>query len=216
MTTNPYFNNGHINKAYMEQDTINLLTQEVIQMYGQNMVYCPRTLVKEDKLLGEDVLSAFNQKYSIETYIQNVNQFGGQGDFLGKFGVQVNDTIELIISRTRFNLITNLDHPVEGDLFYFPMSKTLFEIKFVEHENPFYQLGQLYTFKLSCEIFNYSHEDFNTGIEDIDMIDKILDNEPDFSVVRDDYANNKDIKDLGDDATDFSESHPFGNRIDNN
>lgn len=213
MATNPYFNNGHQNLAYQEQNTVDLLNQEAIQIYGQNMIYCPRTLVKEDKLLGEDVLSAFKERYEIEMYIENVNQFGGEGDFLGKFGVQVSDTIDLIVSRNRFEIETKRDHPSEGDLIYFPPSKTLFEIKFIEHETPFYQLGTLYVFKLSCEIFQYSHEDFKTGFDEIDSINTVLENTDD--IVNDDYASNNDIQEIAEPNIDFSEDHPFGNPRDN-
>lgn len=211
MPTNPYFNNGHNEKAYLEQATVDSLNQEAIQIYGINTIYCPRTLVKEDELLGEDVLSAFNEKHTIEMYVDSVNQFGGQGDLLGKFGIQFNDTVDLIVSRSRFLLETDRDHPNEGDLIYFPLSKSLFEIKFVEHETPFYQLGNLYVFKLSCEKFQYSYEDFTTGDDEIDSLSDVLDNDLQNGIVNDGYADNNVIKREADEVLDFTESNPFGN-----
>lgn len=209
MATNPYFSNGQSHDAvYREQDLIDSMTQEAIQIHGQNMIYCPRTLVKEDYLLGEDTISAFTKPFTIEMYINSVNSFGGDGDFLGKFGVQVNDDVELIVSRTRFNVETQMDHPNEGDLIYFPLSKSLFEIKFVEHENPFYQLGKLYTFKLSCQLYQYSHEEFNTGIPDIDQVVSVTENVDD--IIRDDYADNPQIENEAEEILDFSEHNPFG------
>lgn len=204
MATNPYFSNGQSHEAYQEQSLIDSITQECIQINGQNMVYCPRTLVNEDYLLGEDTLSAFKEKFTIEMYISTVNAFGGEGDFLGKFGYQVNDDVKLIVSRTRFNNETQMDHPNEGDLVYFPLSKSLFEIKFVEHENPFYQLGKLYSFELTCQLYQYSHEDFDVGMNEIDIINV------QGPVDEEKYANNTKIASEAEDILDFSEHNPFG------
>lgn len=204
MATNPYFSNGQSHEAYQEQTLIDLITQECIQINGQNMVYCPRSLVNEDYLLGEDMLSAFKEKHTIEMYIASVNSFGGDGDLLGKFGLQVNDDVKLVVSRTRFTAETQMDHPNEGDLIYFPLSKSLFEIKFVEHENPFYQLGKLYSFELTCQLYQYSHEDFEVGMEEIDVINT------DGPVQEEKYSNNQEIADEAIEILDFNEHNPFG------
>ena len=139
-------------------------------MYGHETFYLPREIVEEDSILGEDVQSTFGDAYSVEMYIENTDGFEGEGDLFSKFGVQVRDTATFVISlRTweRFisldsNLATSL-RPNEGDLIHFPLSGSMFEIKFVEHENPFYQVGKLFVFKLQCELFEYSGEDFDTG-----------------------------------------------------
>ena len=145
------------------------------------MIYIPRTLVNEDELFGEDTISKFTEGNAIEMYIESVDGFEGEGDFISKFGLEIKDTMSLIVSRKRFE--EQLGHvatrPREGDLIFFPLSKGLFEIKFVEHENPFYQLGKLYTFKLSCELFSYSQEEIDTGFSEIDSLE---DNRKEFSL----------------------------------
>ena len=170
MARNPYF------KEYSgEQSLTNDVTVEIIKMMGKDMVYIPRTLVNEDTLFGEDDISKFDDGYTIEMYIESVNGFSGRGDILSKFGLEIKDNVDLLVSRTRFDSVVgayeNITRPREGDLIYFPLSKTLFEINFVEHENPFYQLGKLFTYKLSCETFTYNHEEIDTGISDIDKIE---------------------------------------------
>ena len=169
MARNPYF------KEYSgEQNVVEDLTIEMIKTMGKNMVYIPRTLINEDELFGEDTISKFDDGYQLEMYIQSIDGFEGEGDILSKFGLEIRDRLELVVSRKRFNKTVgeyeNITRPREGDLIYFPLTKTLFEINFVEHENPFYQLGKLYTYKLSCEVFTYSQEDIDTGYSDIDTV----------------------------------------------
>jgi hypothetical protein len=170
MARNPYF------KDYSgEQDIVEDLTIEMIQTMGRDMVYIPRTLVDEDKLFGEDTTSKFDDGYEIEMYIQSVDGFEGEGDILSKFGIQIKDKLELVVSRKRFEEAVgsyeNITRPKEGDLIFFPLSNTVFEINFVEHENPFYSLGKLFTYKLSCEVFTYSEEVIDTGYSDIDKVE---------------------------------------------
>ena len=168
MAINPYFKSQR-----EEQDVIEDLTIETIKIHGQNMVYMPRTLVNEDTLFGEDTRSAFNDGYEIEMYISSVDGFEGEGDLISRFGLQINDTMKVVVSKKRFEReITEKEseiiRPREGDLIYFPLSGFVFEITFVERENPFYQLGKLYTYELTCETFKFSKENFNTGWTDID------------------------------------------------
>jgi len=170
MARNPYF------KEYSgEQNIVEDLTIEVIKSMGKDMVYIPRTLVNEDDLFGEDVISKFDDGYQLEMYIQSVDGFEGEGDILSKFGLEIRDRVELVVSRKRFDEAVgsyeSTTRPKEGDLIFFPLSKTLFEINFVEHENPFYSLGRLYSYKLSCEVFTYSQEEIDTGYSDIDTIE---------------------------------------------
>jgi len=170
MATNKFFRH----QVKSEQNLVEDITIEAIRMYGHDVIYIPRTLVNKDFLFGEDTISKFEQGINIEVYISSVDGFEGEGDFASKFGIQIKDTVEFIVSKKIFE--KNLSHendinrPREGDLIYLPLSKGLFEIKFVEHENPFYQLGKLYTYKLSCELFEYSQEDFETGFTDIDTV----------------------------------------------
>ena len=135
------------------------------------MVYIPRTIVNKDELFGEDTISKFEGGTQIEMYVESVDGFEGDGDFISKFGLEIRDSISLVVSKKRFVQEIANGRPLEGDLIYFPLTKGLFEIKFVEHENPFYQLGKLYTYKLSCELFQYSQEDLNTGWSDVDTIE---------------------------------------------
>ena len=272
MALNPYFTNG-INT---EQNLIEDLVIEQIKMFGKDVYYIPRTLVKEDKIFGEDVLSKFESAWLIEVYITDIDGFRGDGDMYSKFGIRITDEIEFVMSRKRFSqavdgiaqigfqvtglmnylgqasvpqnsvsvglgdptwgpaiqanpsnyeivfnggliatiatatgtaspgaqwtftgtwpenetgaplTIRSKDYaaaipgasliaegrPNEGDLIYLPLSNDLFEIKFVEHEKPFYQLGKGYVWTLRCELFEYSQESINTGITDIDAIEK--------------------------------------------
>ena len=163
MAKNSFFK--HTNN---EQRVVEDLTIESIQIHGQDMVYIPRTLVNQDEIFGEDTISAFNSGTEIEMYIESVDGFEGDGDFISKFGLEVRDSMSLVVSKKRFQQELSMTRPNEGDLIYFPMTNGLFEIKFVEHENPFYQLGKLYTYKLSCELFQYSQEDIDTGWSDVD------------------------------------------------
>lgn len=211
MPTNPFFNNGQTSlngSVSEEQMLLDSLTIETIEINGVEMIYCPRTLVNEDKLFGEDTISAFTEAFPLEMIIDNVNEFGGQGDFISKFGLEVQDEADFVCSRKKFKLITNSEFPNEGDLLYFPLSSSLFEIKFVEHENPFYSLGKLTTFKVTCQLFSYSHEDFTSGVEDIDNLNVDLLN--DDSVVNDAGADNDIIETEADEIIDFSETNPFG------
>tara|TARA_B100000497_G_scaffold16771_2_gene19580 strand:+ start:4244 stop:5098 length:855 start_codon:yes stop_codon:yes gene_type:complete len=166
MPTNVFFNHAVSTEQHLYED----LVVESLRMYGHETFYLPREIVEEDTILGEDVQSTFGDAYSVEMYIENTDGFEGEGDLFSKFGVSVRDTATFVISlRTweRFisldsNLATSL-RPNEGDLIHFPLSGSMFEIKFVEHENPFYQVGKLFVFKLQCELFEYSGEDFDTG-----------------------------------------------------
>ena len=169
MSTNLYFNNV---TSHAEQELINDLTSEVIKMHGMDVFYIPRTVVKEDVILGEDVLSKFTTAYEIEMYLKGTEGFGGEGDLVSKFGLDVRDEVIFTVHKDRFNLATDMDKPLEGDLVFLPINKGLFEIKFVEHEQPFYQAGKNYSFDITCELYQYSQEQLETGITAIDDIEK--------------------------------------------
>ena len=169
MATNLYFNNVASNA---EQELINGLTSEVIKIHGMDVFYIPRTVVKEDLIMGEDVLSKFTTAYEIEMYLKGTEGFGGEGDLVSKFGLDVRDEVIFTVHKDRFNLATDMDKPLEGDLVFLPINKGLFEIKFVEHEQPFYQAGKNYSFDITCELYQYSQEQLETGITDIDDIEK--------------------------------------------
>lgn len=174
MPTNVYFTQGTAREQFLVEDLI----IESLKIYGKEFYYIPRTLVAKDDILGEDVLSRFKNAYGIEMYIEDVDGFGGQGVFLQKFGIQVEKSATFVVARKRWEQLvgkwnTSLlpTRPAEGDLIFFPMTQTLFEIKFVENQDPFYQLGNLYVYKLRAEIFRYSQERIETGIDEIDNIE---------------------------------------------
>jgi len=170
MATNTYVRNLEYTE---EQRLIDALTIESIQMFGQDIFYIPRSAVNEDPIFGEDVLQKYERTYALEAYLSSVDGFEGEGDILGRFGLEVRDSVNFSISTRRFEeeVLSN-DRPLEGDLIYLPLSGGLFEIKFVEHENPFYQLGKLHTYQLSCELFRYSGEELDTGILEVDDVEK--------------------------------------------
>ena len=216
MATNVYFKNFNYPR---EQDLVEDLTIESIKIYGHDVRYLPRTVIKNDNLFGEDTLSQFNTAAEVEMYIKNVEGFEGEGDFLSKFGLEIRDSLTFTVARKRFDqvrqekLMTEVGYnyltedaltdvpsrrllsgsantesivleegtannysitsnrPTEGDLIYFPLVEKLFEIKFVEHESIFYQHGRLQTYDLRCELFEYSSETIDTGIESIDSVE---------------------------------------------
>ena len=174
MPTNVFFNHAVSTEQQLYED----LVVESLRIYGHEVMYLPRQIVEEDTIFNEDVQSKFGDAYSVEMYIENTDGFEGEGDLMSKFGIQVRDQATFIISLRSWERFISLDsnlatsfRPNEGDLIYFPLSGSMFEIKFVEHEDPFYQVGKLFVFKLQCELFEYSQEDFDTGIGDIDLIE---------------------------------------------
>ena len=280
MATNKYFNNF----AYArEQDLVEDLTIEAIKIYGHNVKYLPKTISGIDHLFGEDKLLKYETAADVEMYVKNVEGFEGEGEFMSKFGVQLNDQLTLTVARKRFDQIrteklqtevgynyvqesANTDapsrqfltgnshtesiiletgttgvnnysitteRPQEGDLVFFPLVNKIFEIKFVEHEDIFYQTGRLQSYDLRCELFKYSSEQIRTGNTDIDSIEtagtldtllyellledgnKLLEEEGDSLVqeyqlfTQDAGANNSFFQSEGESIIDFSERNPF-------
>lgn len=169
MTLNPYFNNyGFANEQSLLED----LGVEMIQQYGLNVIYIKRKHVNIDPLFLEDPLSQFTETRTIEMYMKSFMGYGQQSDMMMKFGLFSADVLMLSVMRKRFNQeLPEYVRPLEGDLIYIPMTKALFEIKYVEHEDNFYQQGTLQYFDIKCERFVYSNETFNTGIADLDRIE---------------------------------------------
>ena len=175
MATNHYFN--HHGTDTPEQRLIENLTIESIKTFGIDVYYLPRTLNDEDKLMGEDNTASYNSAHIIEMYIKTIDGFEGQGDFISKFGLQINDQITFTVAKRRFRELGmtsdgRADIPHEGDLIFFPTTSALFQILFVEDEAIFYQTGQLQSYDMLCEMFTYSDQNFNTGIEELDKIER--------------------------------------------
>lgn len=176
MPTNVYFTQGTKNEQFLVEDLI----IESLKIFGQEMFYIPRTLVSKDEILGEDRLSKFTSSFPIEMYFENVDSFAGQGAFIQKFGLMMEQSATLVVARRRWDQLVGRygqtilpNRPCEGDLIYFPLTKGLFEIKFVKHQDPFYQLGKLYVFKLQVELFQYASENIDTGIAEIDAFETL-------------------------------------------
>lgn len=176
MAVNKFFQSGMNMSNKNEQDLIERMVVESIQIKGFDLYYLPKQTENLNDIMGEDPSSYFDHFHVIEMYLENVNGYG-DGMMLSKFGLELRDTATFTVSRRRWEECTREDttlqlpnRPVEGDILYFPLTKSFFEIKKVEHDNPFYQLGKLYVYKLDCELYQYSHEVFFTGDAEIDSI----------------------------------------------
>ena len=172
---NPFFLQGSKTEQGLIQDLIN----EQLRMYGVEIHYLPRKYITEKRVIKEVIESHFDNAYPLEAYLNTYEGYNDNPTILSKFGIQALNELTLTISRERFkNYISPLindqpniklsSRPKEGDLIYFPFGDRLFEVKYVEHEKPFYQLQGLYTYELRCELFRYEDEIIDTGVEDID------------------------------------------------
>ena len=236
MSTNFFFNNF---QSSQEQLLIEDLVIESIQIYGLDCFYLPKKLIDKDKIYGEDSLSEYNKSYMVEMYVKNVEGFAGEGDFLSKFNVEIRDQITLTIARRTFeNEVQYFEfgytRPREGDLIFLPLNNKVFQIKFVEHEPVFYQMGSLQMYDLKCELFEYSNEIMNTGFPAIDDLESnysaamntfaiLTENkleitmEDGFSLVREEFdlevqdvlSDNYDIETEADNFLNFTEADPF-------
>ena len=174
---NPFFLQGSKSEQGLIQDLIN----EQLRMYGVEVYYLPRKYITEKTIMREVIESSFDQSYPIEAYVENFDGYGDNTTILSKFGIQALNELTIIISKERFEeYITPLikdqsniklsSRPKEGDIIYFPLGDRLFEIKFVEHEQPFYQLQKNYVYTLKCELFRYEDEVIDTGVDFIDDV----------------------------------------------
>lgn len=235
MATNFFFNNFQNSQ---EQYLIEDLIIESIKIYGLDMYFIPRNAVAIDKIYGEDPLREYLHAVPIELYIKNIEGFAGEGDFLSKFNIQIRDQITFSVARRSFaNEVGQLEsivRPREGDLIFLPLNKKIFEIKFVEHEAIFYQLGALQMWDMKCELFEYNNEYFNTGIEDVDKLSAnynismdtvgiltesglYINDEDGYMLMQESYdintndplADNDELEDEAASFLDFSEHNPF-------
>lgn len=174
MPTNVYFDTG----TRTEQNLYEDLIIEQLRIYGQDCYYIPRNMVTEDKVFGEDSLSKFEDAYMLEMYVDNVDGYEGEKELMSKFGLDIQDDATFTVSRRRWEQFVTIDNniivssrPNEGDLVFWPKGNKLFEITFVDHDNPFYQVQNLPTYKLKCKTFEYGSEKLDTGIAEIDGIE---------------------------------------------
>ena len=167
MALNNYFQKYSNNEGNLLED----LVQESIQVFGHEVSYLPRTQNNLDNIFGEASLSSFESAYPVEVYINTTDGFEGEGAFVGRFGLEIREQITFSMSQRTWKGLGLTTRPLEGDLIWFDTAQKMFEIMFVEHQAIFYQLGRLPTFDLSCEFFEYSSEDIDTGIPKIDAVE---------------------------------------------
>ena len=242
MPTNFYFQSGNTSGTTNEQRLVEDLVIESLKIYGHDVYYLPRQTGGLDGILGEDALSYFDQAYPLEMYLENVQGFEGEGELFTKFGFEFRSSATFVVAKRRWeegvaqNATVQLpDRPAEGDLLYFSKTKTFFTIKYVDFLNPFYQLGKIYTFKLQCDVFEFSSERIDTGIEEIDSItdkssqdvyrfqllqesgDLVLNNSDDSIILEvyatadtDPQADNDEFEVEAESILDFTAFNPFG------
>lgn len=212
-----FFNNFN---SYAEQNLIEDLINESLSIYGHTVFYLPRKVVKKDDIYSEDVLSTYDEAYEFDMYIKSYDSYEGDGTFLSKFNLEIRDQITLTIGRRSFgNEIAterpDIQRPREGDLVYSTMMKRIFVVKYVNNSAIFYQMGDLQTWDLVCEVWEYSNERFNTGNSEIDQIEERYSvsnvfNDTDYEEAMDDvFATNKEFQDEGNGIIDWSEIDPF-------
>ena len=196
MATNPYFK--HFQHTGQQTLVENLII-ESIKKYGYDIKYLPRNIQNIDQVFGEDALSIFDEAHEVEVYIKNVDGFAGQGKFLSTFGLEIRDQITFTVAKKRFGEAVAVDYerPREGDLIYFPLVDKIFEIKYVNYESIFYQLGKLQIYDLECELFEYSSERFNTQIDAIDNIEDLFSQDYSRKVLLDETGNPLKLEDGG-------------------
>lgn len=240
MATSRYFNKSY----YGEQNVLEDLAIESIKINGIDGYYLPRTLISVDAIFTEDDLSIFERGYLIEMYPKNTQGFGGEKEILSKFGVEIREQITFVVSKRRYqeeigqNYNSKPNRPLEGDLIYFPVNRSLYEVKFVDHDVPFYEILKNYVFELKCEKYEFSSERFETGIPDLDNTttgyeltmdndNNILDEDGILNITtesgndlnvennkpktRDKGSQNDILQNESDGLINFDEKNPFGN-----
>jgi hypothetical protein len=177
MAINHFFQSGVPMGRTSEQNLYEDIIIECLKIYGFEMIYLPRKTISPDVILNEDYLNKYELGYNIEMYMSNVQGFQGEGDLLTKFGVEIRDTATFIVSRrrwtesiARFGQTQLESRPTAGDVIYFPLTKSFFEIRTVSALDPFFQIGKLYVFTLECELMQYSSERFTTNVDEVNVI----------------------------------------------
>ena len=214
-----FFNNFN---SYSEQNLIDDLITESLSIYGHTVFYLPRTVEKKDEIYSEDILSYYNEALEFDMYIKSYDSYEGDGTFLSKFNLEIRDQITLTISRRMFgneiaSIRSDIQRPREGDLVYSTMLKRIFVIKYINNSSIFYQMGDLQTWDLVCEVWEYSNERFRTGNTEIDQIEEqysvanITNDDLYEDAMSDVFATNKEFQTEGSGIIDWSEVDPFSN-----
>lgn len=168
---NPYFNNF---SSFQEQQLLEDLVIEAHSIHAPQMYYLPRLLTDLDQEYTADDESQYNYAILVPIYIENFDRFQGDGNFMSKFNLEIQNQIQLSVAIRTFNQevrpYSKQVRPNEGDLIFFPQNQHCFQIRYVEKFEMFYPLGKLYVWQMTCELFEYSDEQINTGIAMIDNL----------------------------------------------
>lgn len=214
-----YFDNFN---NYSEQSLIDDLVVESLSIYGHTVYYLPRSIVKKDEIWTEDSLSYYSDAFEFDMYIKSFDSYEGDGTFLSKFNLEIRDQITLTVARRAFGAEISsqrpdIQRPREGDLVYSTMMKRIFVIKYVNNSAIFYQLGDLQTWDIVCEVWEYSNERFNTGVDEIDAIEQkysvadVYSNTAYEAAMSDIFAQNQEFQEAGENVVDWSSVDPFSN-----
>jgi hypothetical protein len=243
-TVNHYFQSGRTIGNSNEQTLYEDLIIESMRIYGFEAYYLPRKISNPDKILGEDPYNSYENAFPIEMYMENVTGYAGEDELVTKFGLDIRDSATFIVARRRWletvgstNTSVLSTRPAEGDIIYMPLTKSLFEIRKVDSQTPFFQVGKLFVYRMSCELLQYSSEVFDTGVDEIDSLfgqftqsadkfEMVLENGDTLvseansltPIVNEDYiidnnpgnADNDTFAAEADNILDFSERNPFG------
>jgi hypothetical protein len=243
-TVNHYFQSGRTIGRSSEQNLYEDLIIESMKIYGVEVYYLPRKPFNPDPILTEDPYNSYEHAYPIEMYMENVSGYDGDDEIITKFGLEIRDQANFVVSRRRWvdtvdstgNSVLSI-RPAEGDIIYMPLTQSLFEIRKVDSQSPFFQVGKLFVFRMSCELMQYSNEVFNTGVSEIDDLFKQFADPLDQFEILQEYgealvteahelspiinegqstnndpsaADNDYFTAEADNVIDFSESNPFG------
>ena len=178
-TVNHYFQSGRTIGRSSEQNLYEDLIIESMRIYGVEVYYIPRKPFNPDNILTEDPYNSYEHAYPIEMYMENVSGYAGDDELITKFGLEIKDQANFVVARKRWletvgstgNSVLSI-RPAEGDIIYMPLTQSLFEIRKVDSQSPFFQVGKLFVFRMSCELMQYSNEVFNTGVAEIDDLFK--------------------------------------------
>ena len=221
MATSVYFSNYD---NFNEQNLIDDLVIESIRIYGIDITYISGEFNNIDTIFNEDDTPLYDQMYSFEVYVKNVDGFEGEGDFLSKFGLQIRDQVTFTVAIRTFEAnVTRKTQtkvrPRENDVIWLPLNQKMYRITYVEHESVFYQSGALQTYDIKCELMEHSNERFETGRYEIDHYFDNVNSTTTFVQTLSDVANNDsisqnlDFETEADGIIDFSEIDPFSENI---
>lgn len=212
-----YFDNFN---NYAEQDLVDSLVTESLSIYGHTVYYLPRTIIKKDEIWSEDRLSYYHEAFEFDMYIKSYDSYEGDGTFLSKFNLEIRDQVTFSVARRTFgnNIAAqrpDIQRPREGDLVYSTMMKRIFVIKYVNNTAIFYQMGNLQTWDIVCEVWEYSNERFNTGVDEIDQIEQdysvanVFSNTAYEAAMTDVFAQNQEFQEDGESIVDWTQIDPF-------